>query len=474
MFSIRERKGKSGEVSYQITVKIVGFNGKPFQKAKTWKPSYKMTGKQLQLAVNRIAAEFEREVEIQFAGRQEAVATADTLFNEFAQYWLKKIEKTCAASYFVSAQIAFNKIEKIMKGYRLKDLVPSVLEEIHKKIDDMRKVEYSVVARDLLGEEISKLFKSKRSFARASGVGEQTLKDTLHKHNIYYATASKIAIALDKDIDDLFHVEKKEVPYKSSYTEAMKKVIRNTLAEAVQLGIIKRNYSRRLYITTKHSDSEKVKSMTIADAQKLIQTCTQLDIRKRLIISFILFTGVRKGEICGLDWSDIDFEKNTVYIRRQYEAVSTKGCILKEPKTKSSIRKIELSDMLIDIIKEYREWYNNKRNELGEQWQGEDSILVARDGKRLHPTTVRNWLDEALMLAGLPHCSVHSLRHTNITILIASGVSPVTVAGRVGHAKVSTTMDIYADFLGSSDKEASDKLNDYFEEKETLKCTSDG
>lgn len=468
MYSIRERKGKSGEVSYQITAKIVGFNGKPFQKAKTWKPSYKMTDKQLQLAVNRIAAEFEKEVEKQFAGKQEAVATLDTLFNEFVQYWLKKIEKTCSASYYVSALNAFNKIESIMKGYRLKDLVPSVLENIFAQIDDMKNVVYKVVAKDNLIEAIYNSYKSINEFCRKNDLKERTIRDTLQKHYIYHATAVKISAALKTEIDTLFKVEKKVVPYKSSYTEGMKKVVRNTLAEAAQLGIIKRNYARHLYITTKHPDSEKVKSMTIADAQKLMQACAQLDIRKRFIISFILLTGVRKGEICGLDWSDIDFEKKTVYIRRQYEAISSKGFLLKEPKTKSSIRKIELSDMLIDIFKEYREWYDNKRSELGEQWKGEDNILVARDGKRLHPAMIRTWLDEALQLAGLPHCSVHSLRHTNITILIASGVSPVTVAGRVGHSKVSTTMDIYADFLGSSDKEASDKLNDYFEGKETF------
>ena len=83
----------------------------------------------------------------------------------------------------------------------------------------------------------------------------------------------------------------------------------------------------------------------------------------------------------------------------------------------------------------------NKRIEVGDKWQGENNVLVAQNGKRLHPTTVRNWLDEALLLAGLPHCSVHSLRHTNISILIAAGVSPVAVASRVGHSKTSTTVN---------------------------------
>lgn len=465
MFSIRERKNKQGEKTYQVRVKIIGYNGVPVQKAMSWKPNYKMTDKQLQLALNRVANEFEQRVEAEFAGKQKPIATSETYFNEFVRYWLEKIEKTRTDSYYVGASIAFSKIEDMMKKYRLKDLVPTVLDEIFKKIDDMMKVEYTIVARDSLNCEIKECYRYRTVFCRESGLSEATVRDAERKHKISYATANKIANALNLDIDMLFDVQKRFVPYKTSYAEGMKKVIRNTLAEAANLGIVEKNYARKLYITTKHPDSEKVKSMTIEDAQKLVQVCVELDIRKRFIIIFMLLTGVRKGEMCGLNWSDIDFEKKTVSIRRQYEAVSKKGLILKKPKTKSSIRTFEIPDILVVLLKEYRTWYENKRKEIGELWQGEDNILVARNGKRLHPTTVRNWLDEALELAELPHCSVHSLRHTNITVLIASGVSPVTVAGRVGHAKVSTTMDIYADFLGSSDREASDRINDYFSVK---------
>lgn len=472
MYSIRTRKNNRGEESYQIAVKIIGYNGEPVQKAMSWKPSYKMTEKQLQLALNRVATEFESKVESEYAGKQKPIATENTYFNEFALYWLQKIETNQSESYYVSAKNAYDKIFDLMKEYRLKDLVPTVLDDIHRQIDNMKKVEYTIVAKDTLVNAIKQAARYKTAFCRANGLSVQTIRDTLKKHNICYATANSISKALNMDIEALFEVQKRVVPYKTSYTENMKQVIRNTLAEAAKLGIIKRNYARHLYITTKHPDSVKVSSMTIADAQKLIKTCSQLDIRKRLIISFLLYTGARKGEICGLDWADIDFDNKTVYIQRQYEAISKKGLILKEPKTKSSIRKVELSDNLVDIIKEYRQWYEGKRAELGEKWQGEDNVLIARNGKRLHPTTVRNWLDEALKLADLPHCSVHSLRHTNISILIAAGVSPVTVAGRVGHAKTSTTMDIYADFLGSSDREACDKINSFFESNTSKECAS--
>ena len=72
-------------------------------------------------------------------------------------------------------------------------------------------------------------------------------------------------------------------------------------------------------------------------------------------------------------------------------------------------------------------------------------------------------MDKILKAAGLPHRSVHSLRHTNITMQIAAGVLLVTVAGRAGHARTSTTTDIYSHFLKSSDKAAARMLESVFE-----------
>ena len=94
--------------------------------------------------------------------------------------------------------------------------------------------------------------------------------------------------------------------------------------------------------------------------------------------------------------------------------------------------------------------------------------FVGKAGKRLHPTTIRNWFDELLDNAGVKHYSVHSLRHTNITLLMIAGVPVVTVSNRVGHSKSMTTLNVYADYLGSSDLEASSKINQYFSEKKEI------
>lgn len=192
-----------------------------------------------------------------------------------------------------------------------------------------------------------------------------------------------------------------------------------------------------------------------------------MDIRKRLALMFLLMTGTRKGEICGLNWSDIDFNNKIVSIKRQYEAVSGAGLLITKPKTTTSYRDFTIPECLVELFLEYRKWYEDKKEFVGDKWEGvDDAVFIGRYGKRLHPTTIRNWFDEALETAGIKHYCVHSLRHTNVTLLLDANVPVVTVSQRVGHAKSSTTLNIYADHLVESDREASNKLGSYFEQVE--------
>ena len=187
------------------------------------------------------------------------------------------------------------------------------------------------------------------------------------------------------------------------------------------------------------------------------------DIRYKTAALTLLLTGMRRGELCGLEWSDIDFNEATITIARSVTTVSGFGVVEKEPKTESSKRVIAISDKLISVLTEYKQWYDAYQYDMGDRWQGSGCLFVAEEGKRLYPGTIDNWVHKICDEAGLPHRTVHSLRHTNITMQIAAGVPLVTVSGRAGHARTSTTTDIYSHFLKSSDKTAAEKLEQLFE-----------
>lgn len=465
MYYIRERTNSDGK-TYVITVKVANFEGKPIEKTKTWKPNFSLTEKQLQFALKRVACAFEREIEEKYCGRQKPIATEDTPFNEFALYWLDMLEKTKTPSYWISMMIAFEHIQAFTDGYKLKDFEPLLIEELFKRIDAQRKAEYKVKGKECLRKAVEATGMKRRRFLGLCGVSEATLKAAMRGERVCYKSASNIAKALDRDITDLFDVQAKEVAYKTNYLEGMKKFIRNTLAYATRLGIIGQNYAYRQYVTTRHPDAEKVKSMTYNEAQIFMRACESEKIQRKLALIFLLMTGLRKGELCGLNWSDFDFEQKKVRIERQYEFVSTRGTILKEPKTEAGKREVDLPQKLIDLLAEYREWYEEQKAELGDKWCGEDNLFIAKNGKRIHPTTIRNWLDDVLKKAGLPHYTVHSLRHTYITLLIDAQIPVTTVSKMVGHAKSSTTLGIYTACMWDHDQAASESLNDYFKKQE--------
>lgn len=465
MYSIKERKRKDGTTSYQIQVKIVDYKGDYIQRAKTWKPDQEYTEKQLQLALKRLGKEFENEVVESCGGRLKPIATNETRFNDFAEYWLGYLKEKKSASYYASAKVSFYRISPITETYKLKDLTPVRLEEIYSQIHLLKHNRTFIIAKPCLKKILQERYGCQfyRFFCEPNGIKKSALRDAL-KQRTSLETAKKISNALDLDMAEVFDYEIEEVSYKSSYYEGMKKVVRCSLQFAVRMGILDRNYARGLYITTKHGDADKVRSMTVEETKLLVQECIKnKDIRKKTAIMFLLFTGVRKCELCGLNWSDFDFNKKVVSIKRQYEAIAYQGLTLKEPKTKSSIRSFEFPDCLLALLEEYKEWYDNKKENLGEQWESsDDCVFVGKNGKRLHPTTIRNWFDELLKNAGVKHYSVHSLRHTNITLMMIAGVPVVTVSNRVGHSKSLTTLNVYADYLGSSDLEASNVINEYF------------
>ncbi len=190
------------------------------------------------------------------------------------------------------------------------------------------------------------------------------------------------------------------------------------------------------------------------------------DIRYKTATLLLLLTGMRRGELVGLEWDDIDFEDGSISIKRSATTVATVGVVEKDPKTESSKRVIAISDKLLSVLRKYKQWYDQYRIDMGDYWQETNRLFIGEAGKRIYPGAIYIWVHKICDAAGLPHRNVHSLRHTNITMQIAAGVPLVTVAGRAGHARTSTTTDIYSHFLKSSDKAAADRLEKLFDEVE--------
>ena len=144
-------------------------------------------------------------------------------------------------------------------------------------------------------------------------------------------------------------------------------------------------------------------------------------------------TGMRRGEICGLKWDDLNFETGELKIQRQVVATND-GVLVKKPKTKDSVRTIMLDASLLKVLWEHKEKSDS-------QWIFPSP--VAEDSP-LNPHTVYRKTQQILERAGCKKVRFHDLRHTFATMSLENGMDIKTLSNMIGHASVATTLDIYS------------------------------
>ena len=182
------------------------------------------------------------------------------------------------------------------------------------------------------------------------------------------------------------------------------------------------------------------------------------DIKYKTAITLTLFTGVRLGELMGLEWSDIDFTNGIVSINKSSQYLADKGVFTKTPKTESSIREVAIPDFVLSLLEEYRLWYETQKSIYGELWTNSNKLFVQSDGKPMHPSTISKWFVKFVKEIGLPVINFHGLRHTNATLLISQNIDAAVVAARLGHAQITTTFNFYVHPIISHNKSAGNVL----------------
>ncbi len=167
------------------------------------------------------------------------------------------------------------------------------------------------------------------------------------------------------------------------------------------------------------------------------------NIKYKVAITLTVFTGVRLGELMGLEWSDIDFTNGIVCVNRSSQYLAEKGVFTKTPKTESSIREVGIPDFVVSLLEEYKLWYDNQKEFCGELWIDSNRLFVQADGKPMHPSTISKWFVKFVEQIGLPVINFHGLRHTNATLLIAQNIEVPIVSARLRHAQLTTTLNFY-------------------------------
>ena len=184
-----------------------------------------------------------------------------------------------------------------------------------------------------------------------------------------------------------------------------------------------------------------------------------------MLFIMAIFTGLRKGELLALKWSDVNFKTGEIQVSKSVTVVNGQQTV-KCPKTQTSNRTVAIPEFLTKRLKKLQLEQKRYQISLGDYWKGEDWIFTQENGKMMHYSTPAHAFRDVLLRYNadkpeeeqLPLIPFHGLRHTSATLLIAAHQDVKIVQSRLGHAEASTTMNIYAHALKENDRSASDAL----------------
>ncbi len=172
-----------------------------------------------------------------------------------------------------------------------------------------------------------------------------------------------------------------------------------------------------------------------------------------------LFGGLRRGEMCGIDEKDVDFENGVIKIRQTRMVYGSGGLYVDTPKSLRSARVITLPKTVMDTIERLLRFQRGQRIGIEEIWVGSPALLKNEIGAPIYPQSIYRWFIKLQNENNLPHLSIHGLRHTHTAMLVDCSTNLENISKRLGHSQKSTTLEIYSHLFSNRDTELANQLD---------------
>ena len=454
-----EKRGKS----YRITIAAgIDLNGKQIRHRFVWTPDEKMTPRQVEKELNRQIVRFEEQVKTGSIASEGNIRFADFAERYMIDYGQLNLKPTTLSNY----QRNLVRINQAIGHIRLKDLTTFHIQAFYRNLQEsgIRSKEIAVCKADL-----QKLIGTQRgimtAFSDRAGISRATIKQAIDGNPINRASADAIAETLGRKSEDLFDITDHKEPLAPATIRSYHRTVSSILEKAVKWHCIPTNPAEGAELPS--LTGHKARYLDEPDAKRMLQLLQKEPIKWRAPIIFDLLSGLRRAELLGLRWQDVDLDTGVVHIVQTSNYVSGAGVYVGTPKTEGSDRYLKVSRTAILILLEYKTWQDDLKERVGDAWEGtaeDDRIFTNELGQPVFPTSLTQWMRKFIKRTGLPSSSVHSLRHTYASLLIAEGTPLVVVSSNLGHAQVSTTSDIYSHVIASAEAKAAEVMDKFSED----------
>ena len=450
--------------SYLITVSC-GYDvtGRQIRKTMTYKPDPDMTDKQIEKELQRQAVLFEERC-ASGATQGGNIKLADFIELYFSDYAAAVLKKKTIVGYRGLVPV----INQALGHLRIDRIQPRHLNALYKQLSEIGSKRQDVYLPLI---DLKSLAKERKlpiaRIARDCNVKENTMRGAFNGQPVYEPTAKALCEYLGLELRRTFKKEIRSKPLSPETVRHYHRFLSSVLGVAVKWQMILSNPCERA--TLPKAAKSKPRYLNEEQAARLLELVEQEDMQHKTMVKMFMYLGLRREELCGLEWKDVDFEHSVIRIERASIYIPKEGVMTESTKNNSSERFIKAPTAAIQMLRDYRLWQAENKLRVGDRWKEHDKLFTTDFGKPIHPDTITGWFHKFIKRSGLPDISIHSLRHTNATLLINSGIPITTISARLGHANPSTTTKIYTHAIQSADAQAADALDNIFSGKSTCK-----
>ena len=211
---------------------------------------------------------------------------------------------------------------------------------------------------------------------------------------------------------------------------------------AIRMGMLRANPCQN--IRTPRKQAIERRCMTVEEAQHFLTALEAAPLQWRAFFTLAIYSGLRRGELLGLEWKDIQFDNCVLTVARAYNYTPENGSYTDTLKTSGSARSMKLPSAVFDMLRAHRVAQAETRLAMGDQWRDSGRVFTGVNGQPMHPNAPYNWLQRFCKRHELPFYGIHQFRHLNATLQITAGTDVKTVAQNLGHSTPATTLNIYA------------------------------
>ena len=460
MASLQERRDKNGKlISYSIRIyrgrDANGKQLKPFTETFEVSPSWKETTARKK--AEDYASVLEQKV------KDGIVSDNRQTFSEYCEYFIQLQENVAKRKHstIVWYREQTERIYPEIGHLKMKDLRVDHLNGLYMKLLETQIKPTTAKAMIDLSAVLKEKKMTRAALTQITGLSENTVRIAVQGRNCSVNSARIISEALGLKLEKTFFVLNENKSLSGKTITGCHRFISAVLTQAVKEGLVPFNVAANA--TLPKVERKEVSSLQPADLPAILSALDREDMKWKVLVHLLIITGARRGEILGLKWSAVDFDRNRVHICNNVLYTPDRGVYQDAPKTESSIRWIALPADTMELLAEWKTYQAATEKENEEFCHNTEGLLFTREnGSPMCPDSVTTYLTRFSKKYGLPHINPHKFRHTMASLLIYNHADPVSVSKRLGHSQVSTTTNIYAHVIEEADRENADALASIF------------